>query len=251
MSPSATMVSRSAEEPASSLTRISKGFEGIAAKFLWTEYWKLVCRTKTRGTIRGTVITGTVTPYGGATRRRRFPRLTADSGEIASRRLEIRSNDTSVPLEPKRFTKGFAPNNCNTRRAPLIVHTATDTASKKLRSQNREVVAPLCSLILFHHVQTTAGLTPHGLSFGRRGLDLIRLSFRYRRGKDTEMSVFTTGRSRYASHTILSMYWTSGTSSLCFLNHKHLSSHHHRNYWVHVKRKADLSVPEIKILHDD
>ena len=137
MSPSATMVSRSTEEPASSLTRISKGFEGIAAKFLWTEYWKLVCRTKTRDTIRGTVITGTVTPYGGATRRRRFPRLTADSGEIFSRRLEIRSNDTSVPLESKRFTKGSAPNSRNTRRVPLIVHTATDTASRKLRPQSR------------------------------------------------------------------------------------------------------------------
>ena len=44
------------------------------------------------------------------------------------------------------------------------------------------------------------------------------------------------------------MYWTSGTSSLCFLNHKHLSSHHHRHDWVHAKRKADLSVLGDRIL---
>ena len=119
------------------------------------------------------------------------------------------------------------------------------------------MVAPLCSLILFHHVETTAGLTPHGLSFGRRGLDLIRLSFRYRRGKDTEMSVFTTwAKPACIAYDPVNVRDQRDEFSV-FSESQAPVFASRQTHWVHVKKKADLSVPsviefvEIKILHDD
>ena len=108
VSSSHTMVSRSNEENASSLTQISKSFEGLAARFLWTDFWTPFFLAQGYvGTIRYKQITEH--PVGWSSSTTPLPRLTADPEQLCryrlgvtpSRRLEIRSHNTSAALEPK------------------------------------------------------------------------------------------------------------------------------------------------------